>query len=824
MVGKIFKLVFAPLFLLLTPLSSGFLRAQLMLPLQTNLQARPLMRQIDGNIYAVWGDRFTDTMDVYRLARYDGRVWTYMPNLCIQKGGSISDISICLGKVFVSGNFRLFYDPQYNCLATLENRLWVGMGAFTAPFGQAPTVQSLAVYNGVLYAGGRFTRVNGVLVNHLVSYRGVALEPVGTTVVGADGSITQMASRGADLAIAGSFRKINGVTAPGLAFFNGTHIIYKYTPVKSGRRLNALAGAYWYSGLDSNGRMVMASMSGFSGFQLNMKGLDSVGTVDGFSTWSGKVYALGKFYKSGSTAMINSVMLDDQTWVAHPVLSPNEFSQIGSLGNDLYLGGILNLIQGKSYGFGIVKIVSGSVLVNGHVFHDVNTNGKLDLGERALANRKLNISGLGDLFTDASGYYEFKMPVSGKTTITLEKKPGWKVSAPVILNAKDSPWIYQVNFPELQEEGNLRDMRVDIVSGEGWNVSRDAVSTYIVQVENTGQVSSSAKLEFQYNKKLSDLQVNPAPDFINTGKFTWNIANLSPGQTFVVNMSSLISSQQFEVGDKLGFHAHVIPGGTIPDENPLDNTDTLPQIITDRPTVSVEKLQYPLVEPGDTIAYLPNSDNVIEYVIRFENQGNDTVSQVQVIDTIDISLNMAYIRESGSSHPFSRKMILDPALPGKAILIFTFSNINLPPNTFANPEWTQSKGFFGLHIGLRSGNTPGTIIRNRAGILFDLQPSVLSNTVSCMLTGPNGLVKKESEAPGSLILYPNPTNGKTIIRSAGSISSVEVYDTWGRQILADGNISGQTATIDATSLKAGRYFIITRHKDGTSKRNMLVKL
>ncbi|MEN9511405.1 MAG: hypothetical protein RLZZ370_1224 [Bacteroidota bacterium] len=805
---------------------AGQVKAQLLLPLESHLVAPPLLRQIEGNIYAVWPERYTDTMDVYRLSRYDGRTWTHMPQLCIQKGGTITDLALFSGKIYVSGNFRLFFDPQYNCLTVLDNRMWTGVASFTALFTQVPTIQTMAVFNNNLYAGGRFSRMNGTLVNNLVVNTGTEWSALGTSVPGADGAIVQMATRGSDLAICGSFRKINGATAPGLAFYTGAQFTTRYTPVKSGRKLYAVAGNYWYSGLDSNGRMILTSMNGLSALNLSMKGLDSIGVVDGFCESSGKIYAVGRFFKTGSKMVINTIMLEDQVWVAHPILTPNQFVQIAASRNELYFSGTLNKVLGKNMGYGLVKLLPDKVQVSGYVYHDINNNGTREAGERALANRKVNISGLGSLFTDGSGYYEFRTITGNKVRLTLEPQSGWKTAQEVQLNLTDSPWVYQIDFPQVTEESNYRDVRVDITSGDGWKVNRDATSAYVIKVENTGQVSSSVRLELEYNKKLSDLQVVPAPDIINTGKFTWNIALLAPGESFLVNMVSWISSQQFEIGEALGFKAIVTPNGLTPDENPDDNIDTLPQIVADRPAVSVEKLQFPMVKPGDTIAYLPNNENVLQYVIRFENQGLDTVSQVQVTDTVDISLNLSYIRESGSSHPFSRKMILDPALPGKAILVYTFNNINLPPNADANPEYTLSKGFFGLHIGLKGGNPAGTVIHNRAGVTFDLAPGVLSNTVSCMLTSTGG-GSWATTSPGpisNLQLFPNPTEDMVLVQGKAAIASLMIYDVWGRTVGLSAKTEGARAMLSLKALAPGRYLITAIGKDGSVAKGQLLKL
>ncbi len=120
---------------------------------------------------------------------------------------------------------------------------------------------------------------------------------------------------------------------------------------------------------------------------------------------------------------------------------------------------------------------------------------------------------------------------------------------------------------------------------------------------------------------------------------------------------------------------------------------------------------------GITNNILPTQD--IEYMIRFQNVGTDTAFKVVIRDTLTQDLDILSLRTGTSSHPYQFRMY------GPRILEWTFENIQLPDSTTNEPA---SNGFVKFKIKQKANLPDGTIIENRAGIYFDFEAPVITNT------------------------------------------------------------------------------------------------
>ncbi|MFK7770526.1 MAG: T9SS type A sorting domain-containing protein [Saprospiraceae bacterium] len=117
--------------------------------------------------------------------------------------------------------------------------------------------------------------------------------------------------------------------------------------------------------------------------------------------------------------------------------------------------------------------------------------------------------------------------------------------------------------------------------------------------------------------------------------------------------------------------------------------------------------------------YIANSDE-IEYHIRFQNTGTDTAFTVVLRDTLSPFLDATTIQFGTSSHHY------EPEILENGILKFTFENIMLPDS---NVNLVGSNGFVKFKIGLKENLSPGTIINNSAGIYFDFNAPIITETV-----------------------------------------------------------------------------------------------
>lgn len=198
------------------------------------------------------------------------------------------------------------------------------------------------------------------------------------------------------------------------------------------------------------------------------------------------------------------------------------------------------------------------------------------------------------------------------------------------------------------------------------------------------------------------------------------------------------------------------------------------------------------VEPGLTL----------DYLIRFQNTGTDTAFTVVVRDTLATWLDPATLRSGASSHPYTFR------LSEKGVATWTFDRILLPDST---TNLAGSQGFVKFHVGVRPDAPLGTHVQNRAGIYFDFNAPVLTNTTLHTL-GSQFLTVKQPD-PGSpmapLRISPNPVATIALVQLPnGPIQSgrLQAFDVRGR-LLLELPFTGQRGTLDTAPLPGGVYVL-----------------
>jgi uncharacterized repeat protein (TIGR01451 family) len=121
---------------------------------------------------------------------------------------------------------------------------------------------------------------------------------------------------------------------------------------------------------------------------------------------------------------------------------------------------------------------------------------------------------------------------------------------------------------------------------------------------------------------------------------------------------------------------------------------------------------------GSDFSILPDAQ--LEYLIRFQNTGNDTAFSVIIRDTLDMHLNPFSVRTGVASHDYSFRIF------DQGILEWTFHHILLPDSTTDEPG---SHGFATFIADLAPGLADGTTVQNRAAIYFDYNDPIITNSV-----------------------------------------------------------------------------------------------
>ncbi len=144
----------------------------------------------------------------------------------------------------------------------------------------------------------------------------------------------------------------------------------------------------------------------------------------------------------------------------------------------------------------------------------------------------------------------------------------------------------------------------------------------------------------------------------------------------------------------------------------------------------------------------------LEYVIRFQNTGNDTAFLVVIRDTLSRHLNFGSVLPGASSHPYGFELY------NNGVIKFTFENIQLPDST---TNELASQGFVKYRIAQKANNPIGTEITNSAAIYFDFNTPIITNQTIHRI-GEN-FIKVDSvvnikeqiiEDEISVNVYPNP--------------------------------------------------------------------
>ncbi|MGB3801805.1 MAG: T9SS type A sorting domain-containing protein, partial [Lewinella sp.] len=257
--------------------------------------------------------------------------------------------------------------------------------------------------------------------------------------------------------------------------------------------------------------------------------------------------------------------------------------------------------------------------------------------------------------------------------------------------------------------------------------------------------------------------------------------------------------------------------------------------------------------PEETNSNYTQLDEEITYTIRFQNTGNDTAFTVFLEDQLSDSLDRASFRTVAYSHE-PRVNITETGM-----LEVVYQDILLPDSTTNEPA---SHGFFTFAIKAKEGLADFTEITNRAGIYFDFNLPVITNTTNNTLVetldeDQDGYLFFEEcndtdaainpgaeEIPGNGIdencdgldtltslptfatriveVAPNPTGGVVGIRLAEDVAvRYTIVDVQGRRV-GSGQFTGST-TLDMSRLSAGVYVVRLEDSRGGSDSIRVVR-
>ncbi len=447
------------------------------------------------------------------------------------------------------------------------------------------------------------------------------------------------------------------------------------------------------------------------------------------------------------------------------------------------------------------------VTISGNVYNDdlleaCQVNGSVS----GIPNIMLQLNTGEIAFSNPNGYFEFQVN-PGTYTISINLTTSQYESV-----CTDPVEIVIPNWGDVSDNNNFflkygpySDLEVKVVKGN----ARPGIQQFVrVCAMNHGAAPINGTVIMNHDPLQTFQSANPVEtsyDDMNN-QIVWNFTNLPPGGIFVYH-AYLILPEDTPLGTLLNFNFEILP--VQDDLTPEDNYLVCDQIVTgsydpNDKAVSPKGIgPLGLIEPEETL---------LHYNIRFQNTGTDTAFTVVIRDTIDANLNLSSINLLPSDHPYSM------SAEGN-ILEFTFNDILLPDSTTNEPE---SHGFVMFNIHLKEALEPGTQIRNRAGIYFDFNEPIITNTTLNTVAFPDFVATPENE---NLILdiNPNPGNGLSILSldlKDKQNLNVDIYDVNGKHVkslLHDQTLLQGNHSFEIEQLEQGVYFIHVQTKNGAIK-------
>lgn len=462
-----------------------------------------------------------------------------------------------------------------------------------------------------------------------------------------------------------------------------------------------------------------------------------------------------------------------------------------------------NMPSGFAFDFGSCGKTGGVnfAYLTGKVFNDNNGNGTLDSAETGISNHVVNIlPGNYYVSSDGNGDYTFFF-FDSTLTYTLSTGPitYW--------NQTNIPAILSVN-PATQSCSGLNfgfrmipNVHEVAIHCPNWGAKPGQPEPMPISYENNGTITENDTITFIMDSLYSFISATPAPTSVNGQTIQWAYSNLLPnGNGFI--MLNLMPSLSGVLGNYLNSTLSIGPkNDTIPSNNILN----LHQLIT---------LAWDPNEKSAEPSGMIEAGTEINYTIHFQNTGNATADNVTIKDTLDSNLDLLSFNLTGASHSVNFKMDDD------GVATFTFFNIQLPDS---GANQLASNGFVNYSIKTKPTLPPLTVINNTAGIIFDFNPAVITNTtadtIQILLA-----VNNHSENNFMVNAIPNPVNDRLVfIFSENKLETADlkINSIEGRLMLQMQNIVSGYG-IDIGSLSAGIYFC-TIHTINASKTIKIIK-
>lgn len=820
------------LFIITLVIASFQLEAQVLKPLGQGVADEVIATTTDNNfLYVATRHNNGGVGKGYTILvnKWNGFYWQLLPGIGFSDSSQVKCIAVYKNQVYLAGNF-VVKSPASILTKTIvrfnqSNNTWEsvlvnGSLGFSFLGGSFGAINCMAVYRNQLFIAGAFyTMVNGDTTQNMVTYNGTNFSKCGAGTLGntgTNGVVNSLYVLNDSLFLGGSFTKAGSLTALNLAAID-SNFSYKSFAISSTvgiAKITSFQNNLVLLTQDAQNKIINRVGNTFNLLNANLTNSQ----VNDIEEFNGELWACGSFF-SGSSSVIRYT----NSWSSAglPLVSGYDLIKFRA---GLYIV-TSNDFAGAFRINRLAQILFATSRISGHVYQDLNHNCKFDNTDRPFANKQIRV-GVSDFFnvlTDSDGFYSVTVPTGSVAyNISLLKFKNWEIDSPCtkssysILSTSNAT-IDTLDFG-LKPVGSGADLKVRITPNNGYTSHRDMMEVYTISYTNNGtqDLSSAAGIKVVFNNKLANF--SSTQNFVlNGNEASWAISNLKVGEEKRITFTVKAKADSFSLYDKISF----VASSALADLDASDNSDTLVQRIAQGSNSPVTKNVYPLPAVNDTMSLVTASKNEISYVIHFENTSStDSIHNIIVIDTIDINSSIQFLEETGASHSYTVKAYSCPPALGKGVIVWTFSNINLPPNE-GNDD-VSNRGHVGFKIKFNSNLPLGTVIKNKADVVFDYyEPIKTNNTYSKVANALIGIDNNIIKNPSKLLLCSNPVHGTIhLFNEASAISNYKIFNSAGACV-QEGIASSKF--IDVSMLATGIYYLQITSENQLNSQKIIVQ-
>ena len=355
---------------------------------------------------------------------------------------------------------------------------------------------------------------------------------------------------------------------------------------------------------------------------------------------------------------------------------------------------------------------------SGNTYFDANQNKIKDSSEEGIPFVKLSLSPNGATSYSQDGNY-FIASDSGVHTVQFTPYANWS------LTTDSASYTRRVNSGNQVASGldfgfapdtAITDLEIELT---GAFPRCDRIVNYWIDVRNIGTTINSGIIQLNLDDSLTFISASIPQDSI--------VSSPGLGHTVYFHYDSLLFFETEQINVQVQMPDFNSLGNTLNSGLTVEVIDTsgIPIYSTFKGLSQVLRCSYDpndkAVNPigVDSSNFIPLNTQ-LEYLIRFQNTGNDTAINVVISDQLSQQLDWNSLELISSSHP------MQFTLNASGELLCRFDNIFLVDSVTNEPE---SHGFVKFSIFPKANLAPNTRIENTADIIFDNNPAIVTNTV-----------------------------------------------------------------------------------------------